>query len=94
MKNLDKMIITDEAREVMKEIEEQGCYARLSLSKSGCCSYKVDVYPDKALGKDTITEVNGVHMIIDPKVEPFIGSIKINFGKYGIGRKKLYVKMQ
>lgn len=82
-----KIRITDKAKEKIREIEESGMYLRMTVIKSGCCSYTFDMYPDKLRGDDELVHVDGVPLIIAPSAKPFINDIDINYGRSGAFKK-------
>ena len=78
--------LTENARSKIRELEQTGLYPRLILTKSGCCSYTFDIYPDKLRGSDELTDVDDVHIIITQPVREFAPSLKIDYGRKGILR--------
>lgn len=76
--------LTENAREKIRELEMQGLYPRLILTKSGCCSYTFDIYPDKLRGSDELTDVEDVHFIVTPQVREFAPTLRVDYGRRGI----------
>ena len=82
-----KIRISDKAKEKIREIEESGMHLRMTVIKSGCCSYTFDMYPDKLRGDDELIHVEGLPLIIAPSAKPFIRDIDLNYGRDGAFKK-------
>jgi|GEM_PF-2307703 len=79
--------ISDAAKEKIREIEDTGMHLRVGISKSGCCSYAFDMYPDKLRGDDELIEIDGVPLIITKEAEPFINKMDIDYRRNGVMKR-------
>lgn len=79
--------ISDSAREKIHQIEESGMHLKVTIAKSGCCSYAFDMYPDKLRGDDELVNVDGIPLIITPEAKPFIKELDIDYRRSGALKK-------
>lgn len=79
--------ISDAAKEKIREIEDSGMHLRVTISKSGCCSYAFDMYPDKLRGDDQLVEIDGMPLIITREAEPFINKMDIDYKRSGVMKR-------
>jgi iron-sulfur cluster insertion protein len=78
------MIITDEAKEKIKEISEEegiGHYSvRVKTLSGGCAGFTFDMEYDNAPGElDEILEIDGITIIIDPLSFQYMEEMTIDF---------------
>lgn len=55
--------LTDAAKEAAKKLEEEEMAIRFCVTRSGCCSMSVVLYPDRERVNDKVIEVDGVRIL-------------------------------
>ena len=56
--------LTDEARQAARKLAEEGRYLRFAVTRSGCCSMAVAIYPDAERVGDEVIEVDDVRVLV------------------------------
>ena len=86
--------LTDAAKRELERIEEDGRYLRIALSRSGCCSYTFEFYPDCRKKDDLILETDGHKILFTEREKLLLESVKeIDYGRKGIFRSFKAVMM-
>ena len=55
--------LTEAARAAAAELEKEGRALRFSVSRSGCCSMAVSIYPDAERVNDQVLEFDGIRIL-------------------------------
>lgn len=77
--------ITQAAKERLNGIEGENNYMRISLARSGCCSYTLTFYVDKKNPKDELMEIGGYRFLVTEKEKLLLKNVKaIDYGRKGL----------
>ncbi|MBQ6401901.1 MAG: hypothetical protein IJI20_06420 [Firmicutes bacterium] len=55
--------LTDAAKEEARKCAEEGKDLRFSVSRSGCCSIAISIFPDAERDTDEVIEVDGIRIV-------------------------------
>lgn len=69
----------------MDKIQGEDHYLRMSLNKTGCCSYSLDFYVDRKKRDDELIDIDGYKFLATEREKILLESVKvIDYGRKGM----------
>ena len=86
MKNRFDISLTEAAKNAAEKLAEEGMFLRFAVTRSGCCSMAVSIYPDAERVNDEIIEADGVRLLTKNEYQDLIWRGTIDYKEKGLRR--------